>query len=300
MLDNALVWALSPLADGQLAALPGNLQIEAGLFDEPPRMPDTFAGPVVDAERAGLPVTVRDNVAVISLKGIMLKSFPWLSSYVCSSLHTRLAVRSARLDSSIDHILIMSDTPGGDVRGMHELGDEIAAAAQEKNVVVQVEGILASAGYHVAAKANAIYASHKMHSIGSIGVRTAVWDSQKMYEEAGIKVIKIDTGEHKSTGMSGVEVTEAQVAEIKRVVDQLYEEFLDVIKAGRGMDDKALKPLADGRVWFASAALDHGLIDGIQSLETTMAGLSKRSENRPGMTKAKADALFAEFAEFDE
>tara|TARA_R110002167_G_scaffold188319_1_gene389838 strand:- start:18781 stop:19671 length:891 start_codon:yes stop_codon:yes gene_type:complete len=294
MLDNSLFWALSPLADTTLASLPGNLKFEAGRTAYSP-LPDTFAGPVADAERAGLPVQSRDNIAVISLRGIMLKSYPWASSYVASSLHVRLAVKAARLDASIDHIVLVADTPGGDVRGMHELGDEINAAATEKNVVVQVEGILASAGYYVAAGATAIYASHRMHSVGSIGVRTALWDSSKLYEEAGIKVIKIDTGEHKSTGMDGVPITEAQVAEVQRVVDQLYAEFLQVIQQGRGISEKDLKPLADGRTWFAHEALGLGLIDAIQPLETTMAGLSRRSQSKQGMTTQAAAEMFAEF-----
>lgn len=295
MLDKSMVWALSPLAGTQLASLSDNLKFEAGLFDDEPRLPDTFAGPVADAERAGLPVQVMDNIAVISLRGIMLKSYSWASSYVASSLHVRLAVRAARLDASIDHILIIADTPGGDVRGMHELGDEIALAAQTKTVVVQIDGILASAGYHVAAGATVIAAGNKMHSIGSIGVRTVLWDSSKLYEDAGIKVIKIDTGEHKSTGMDGVPVTEAQVAEVQRVVDQLYAEFLQVIQQGRGISEKDLKPLADGRTWFAHEALDLGLIDAIQPLETTLSNLPKRSNTQSGMTTKAAAELFAQF-----
>lgn len=252
------------------------------------------AGLVQDAERNGLPVTVRDNIAIVSLRGIMLKSYPYASSYVASSAHVRAAIKAARLDESIDHIVIMSDTPGGDVRGMHELGDEITAAAQSKNVVVQIEGTLASAGYHVAVGASAIYASHRMNSVGSIGVRTALWDTAEMYENAGIKVIKVDTGEHKSTGLEGVPITEPQVAEVQLVVDQLYAEFLAVIIAGRGITEKELKPLADGRSWFAYEAEGFGLIDAIQPLETTLASLAARRQ-KGGMTRAAADELFKDF-----
>lgn len=292
MLDNSILWALSPLAVASLQALPDNLRAELAFFDDVPRLPRSFAGSVQDAERAGLPVQVLDNIALISLRGIMLKSYPWASDYVASSLHVRMAVRAARLDSSIDYLVLVADTPGGDVRGMHELGDEISLAAQSKTVIVQVEGCLASAGYHVAAGAASIYAGHAMHSVGSIGVRTALWDTSKLYGDAGIKVIKVDTGEHKSTGLAGVEVTEAQIKEVQRSVDWLYAEFLRVIQLGRGMDEKTLKPLADGRVFFASEALTAGLIDGIQPLEQTLAALPKRQSGGKTMTRAQADALF--------
>src|SRR5690606_39922226 len=94
------------------------------------------AAPAIDAERNGLPITIRDNIAIIPVRGIMLKSYPWPSNYVTSTQHVRAAVRAARMDETIDHIVVLSDTPGGDVRGMHELTDEIANAAQDKNVEI--------------------------------------------------------------------------------------------------------------------------------------------------------------------
>lgn len=295
MIEQTAIWGISALGEGQLKTLAGLLALERSANPDAQPYAAISAGPVADAERDGLPVMVRDNVAIIPVRGIMLKSYPWPSSYVSSTAHVRAAVRAARLDASIDHIVILSDTPGGDVRGMHELTDEITAAAQDKNVVVQIEGQLASAGYHIATPATAIYASHRMNTVGSIGVRTVLWDSSKMYDNAGIKVIKVDTGEHKSTGLEGVPVTEAQQAEVQRVVDQLYSEFLAVIIAGRGIDEKTLKPLADGRSWFAHEAEGFGLIDGIQSLETTLNSLTKRSQPRNGMTRAQAAEMFARY-----
>lgn len=295
MIEQTAIWGISALGEGQLKTLAGLLAAERAASPDAQPYAALSAGPVADAERDGLPVMVRDNVAIIPVRGIMLKSYPWPSNYVSSTAHVRAAVRAARLDASIDHIVILSDTPGGDVRGMHELTDEIAAAAQDKTVTVQIEGTLASAGYHIAAPATAIYASHRMNTIGSIGVRTVLWDSSKMYDNAGIKVIPVDTGAHKSTGVEGVPVTEAQQAEVQRVVDQLYAEFLAVIIAGRGIDEKTLKPLADGRSWFAHEAQGFGLIDGIQSPETTLSSLTKRSQSRTGMTRAQADSLFADF-----
>lgn len=292
MFENTPLWAISALGQTQLATLE-RLLIQERASQKFEQYADYNAGPVADAERAYLPIKQIDNVAVITLYGVMLKSYPWPSRYVASSEHVRIAVRAARLDSSIEHIIVLADTPGGDVRGMHELGDEIAAAAKEKNTIVQVQGALCSAGYHVAAQANAIYASHRMNSIGSIGVRTVLWDSQKMYEDAGIKVIKIDTGEHKSTGLEGVEVTEPQIAEVQRLVDELYQEFLKVIQSGRNITNDEVKALADGRIWFASDAKKHKLIDAIQPLESTLAALSKSS--KPKLTRAQAAALFSSF-----
>jgi signal peptide peptidase SppA len=300
MIEQSPIWAVDANSMPQLANLPKLLAAEyLNLSAEEITQGVEFtAGPALNAEQNHLPITVLDNVAIIPLRGIMLKSYPYRSSYVASSLHVRMAVRSARLDESIDHILIIADTPGGSVSGMHELGDEIKLAAESKNCVVQVEGSLASAGYHVAVGANAIYANHKMNSIGSIGVRTVLVDSSKYYEEMGIKFLPIDTGEHKSTGQDGVEITDSQAAEIQRQVDELYEEFIAVIVAGRGLTEAEAKTLGDGRTWFANDAINSGLINGIQSTESTLQGFSKRSPGNAS-SSARAEATNAAFAEYE-
>lgn len=300
MIEQSPIWAVDCNSVPQLAKLPKLLAAEKLNMsaEEIAQGMEFSAGPALNAEQNHLPITVLDNVAIIPLRGIMLKSYPWASNYVCSSLHVRMAVRSARLDESIDHILIIADTPGGSVSGMHELGDEIKLAAEAKNCIVQIEGSLASAGYHVAVGATSIYANHKMNSIGSIGVRTVLVDTSKYYEEMGVKVIPIDTGEHKSTGQDGVEITDAQSAEIQRQVDELYSEFIAVIVAGRGIAEKDARALGDGRTWFANDAINNSLIDDIQSTEVTLQGLSKRSPGN-GSNSLRAEETSAAFAEFE-
>jgi protease-4 len=300
MIEQSPVWAVDANSVPQLAKLPTLLAAEKQSFsaEELVKGLAFSAGPALEAERADLPISVYDNVAVIPLRGIMLKSYPWSSSYVCSSFHVRMAVRSARLDESIDHILIIADTPGGSVSGMHELGDEIKLAAENKQVIVQVEGSLCSAGYHVAAGASSIIANHKMNVVGSIGVRTVLVDSSKYYEDMGIKILPIDTGEHKSTGQDGVAITDVQKAEIQRQVDELYAEFINVIVEGRGISEKDAKTLGDGRTWFATDALNSSLIDTIQSIEQTIQSLAKRNTT-PNNSNAFAEKTNAAFAEFE-
>jgi len=292
MFEHSLLWAISTLGIDQVKSLSALLTLER---QSQPDVQAYHSGPATDAAYADLPITVHENIAFVRLSGIMLKTYPWPSSYVASSYHVALAVKAARNDQQIEHIIILADTPGGDVRGMHELGDEIRLAAQQKNVIVQVDGILASAGYHVATGASAVYANHKMNTIGSIGVRTAIWDDSEMYEKAGVKVIKIDTGEYKSIGMAGTPVSEDQVAEVRRIVDEIYAEFLAVIKDGRGLTDEEANAIADGRMWHAQDAVKLKLIDGIQPLETTLAALAK-PKPATRLTRAAAAEMFSQFS----
>ena len=127
--------------------------------------------------------------------------------------------------------------------------------------------MLASAGYYIAAGATNIYAN-RMDLIGSIGTRIMLYDYSEYFNELGIKAIPIDTGEHKSAGAEGTEITEAQQAEFQRIVDGYFDDFISVINRGRTIPD--LDSLADGRVFFAADAVKNGLIDGIKSLDETL------------------------------
>ena len=53
----------------------------------------------------------------------------------------------------------------------------------------------------------------------------------------------------------------------QKLVDEYYEQFVEIVAEGRGMDVKDVKKLADGRVYTASQALENGLIDGIKTSE---------------------------------
>src|SRR5690554_7739106 len=108
MFENSLLWAISTLGITQIAKLDSLLANERSLN---PSEQQFASGPAADASYSDLPITVQDSIAFIHLRGIMLKSYPWRSRYVSSSFHTALAIRAARIDSSITDIVIIADTP---------------------------------------------------------------------------------------------------------------------------------------------------------------------------------------------
>lgn len=275
MFVNDFLWAIAPThVDMVMRNLAADIQraIEAGHTD--------------DAERAGLPVARAGSTALVTLKGPMLKDAGWLRFYGwASTVHTMRAVQAADADDDVDDIVIEIDSPGGSVAGLDELSDAVAAAS--KPVIVQGTGMIASAAYHVASQADRIY-TQRMDLIGSIGVRTMLYDYSKHFEELGIKAIPIDTGVHKSAGAFGTEITDEQAAEVQRIIDGYMDEFVDRVATGRDMAPAAVREVGDGRVFFAGDAQERGLIDGIQTLEQTMASLAPK---RPAGERRKAMAL---------
>ena len=50
-------------------------------------------------------------------------------------------------------------------------------------------------------------------------------------------------------------------------MDEAYDQFVDIVKEGRGMDEALVRELADGRIYSAKQAKQNLLIDEIGTLE---------------------------------
>lgn len=246
------------------------------------------AGAVDDASREGLPVTKYGSTAVIRTVGPIVKFAGWMARYgVSGTRELQRAFASALNDPDVENILWVLDTPGGSVDGLREAAQYIRSVKEQKPVVAQVDGLLASAGYYLASQASTIYAAED-DLIGSIGVRTVLYDMSAYYESAGVKVIPVDTGKFKSTGVPGAPITDEQVADVQRIVDGYFESFLQMIELGRGLSRKDINALADGRVFFAQDAVSKGLIDGVRTVSETLKALSQNSIARRSARSARA------------
>ncbi|MFQ5535463.1 MAG: S49 family peptidase [Sphingomonadales bacterium] len=236
---------------------------------------------VDDAKRAGLPVRRVGSTAIVSLIGPMVKRGSFIADLLgfASTLAIQRAVEAAAADETIETIVLEADTPGGSVEGLSNLADAIAAAAKAKDVVAVVDSLMASAGLFVGAQATRIVMDRDA-LIGSIGTRILLLDASKMFEDAGIEVVNIDTGEFKSAGILGTEVTDNHRADFQRLVDGFFEKFVSAVERGRGMDREKVMGLADGRLFSAEEAVKNGLADDIQSMDDVLQSLAPRKPQR--------------------
>lgn len=256
-------------------------------------LPAIGAGPADDAERVGLPIRIDGETAIIPLTGPMMKRSSFFMRMIFGSLGTAAvarAIKAAAADERIENIVLVVDSPGGTVDGLSEIGDAIQAAAAEKEVIAQIDGICASAAYYAASQASRIFAG-RTDMIGSIGVKLWLLDSSKAFEMEGFKAIAIDTGTFKSAGDTGLEITEEHQAYFQNLVDRFFDDFVAMVSAGRNMSDADVRRVGDGRMFIAEEALKEGLIDGIQALDETMTGLrgqrAKQSRRPTGTARAR-------------
>ena len=216
---------------------------------------------------------VVNGVVRIDLRGVMTKDVSFWT-YISNGLSTTQltdAFSQFASNTSIEAVLFVIDSPGGSVDGLDALGDAITACRKKKPVVAQVDGMAASAAYYAASQATEIHAN-RMDLVGSIGTYIMLYDYSKMFEEAGVKVIAVKTGEHKAAGAAGTEITDEQVAEFQRLVDAYFGDFKDAVLRGRKgkIKPKQLDGVADGRVFLADESVDLGLIDGVRKTRDAM------------------------------
>lgn len=236
---------------------------------------EKMAEPMARAEIAARGSTdvhvTQDRIAIVEIRGTMMKQTSSFSAGA-STIAVRKQIRSAAADEEVAGILLVVDSPGGTLSGTHDLGADVAAAARRKPVFGFAEDLAASGGYWVLSQASKVFAN-KTAFTGAIGVFAVVYDLSVMAEKEGIQTHVIKFGEFKGRGIAGTEVTGKQLADFQRQVDAAGGHFVEAVRVGRGVSREAAEQLADGRLHMGQAAVDLKLIDGIQSLDDTLAEL---------------------------
>lgn len=222
---------------------------------------------------SGTSVPTGGGVAVIPIRGIILKDAGWLEAYGAVSLRkVEDALLAASSDPGVSKIVMLIDSPGGSVDGLYGTAQIMRQVNKTKPIVAVVDGLAASAGYYLASQATEITAG-KMDEVGSIGVRVLLYDFSKLFTDAGVRPVLIDTGEFKSIGAMGVPISEAQQAEVRKIVDAFFADFKASVRKGRSMTEPQVNKVADGRVFLGEEARELGLIDRVQSARDAVAGV---------------------------
>jgi len=194
-------------------------------------------------------------------------------------------IRGVAEDPSVKAIVLRVDSGGGAVTAADVMGRAIELAAQRKPVVVSMSDVAASGGYWIASKATRIFANRATYT-GSIGVVMARPDLEGTYELLGINQEVIKRGKNADLMSTASPLRPDQVDILTRNVTDIYEEFLDVVSAGRNMDRNAVDSLAQGRVWTGEQALDHNLVDDIGGLREALVAARAEAGIEPGQRTA--------------
>lgn len=230
------------------------------------------------------------NKAVISVNGVLRKGFSW---YGTNYDDIRSQIEAADKDKDVDEIALAIDSGGGSVIGIAEVVQAIKNASKP---VIAYCSFCGSAAYYIASQCKKIIAEENA-IIGSIGTLMVIEDWSKAFEDAGIKVNVIASGDIKGAGTFGTALTEAQRNAFQSEVMSLADNFKQAVMSGRGFSQEKMDSLATGEAWVAKEALNLGLIDEIDNNLHNSANSQKGYIMSDTNEKAIAEAKAAGIAE---
>ncbi len=98
---------------------------------------------------------------------------------------------------------------------------------------------------------------------GSIGAIAVVPNYEELYEKLGIDMQIVSTGEFKDMLQPSREMTDDERDVLQEILDESFEEFLNVVADGRDMSLDEVRELADGRVFSGNQGQENGLVDDL-------------------------------------
>ena len=174
-------------------------------------------------------------------------------------------------DSSVPAIVLRIDSPGGVASAAQEIYEQVHKVRQEgKKVVASMGGVAASGGYYVACAADSIMANPATLT-GSIGVQMQFPNTEELFRKIGVQFLVVKSGPHKDIGSPHRSMTEEEKRLLQEVIDDTYQQFVEVIVEQRNLPKEIVLPLADGRIFSGRQALELHLVDRMGTYEDAIA-----------------------------
>lgn len=172
------------------------------------------------------------------------------------------------MDESVKAIVLEVNSPGGGVVESAQIYKEIKEIQNDtsKPIYVSMGSMAASGGYYISAPAEKIFVN-KETMTGSIGVIMQSINYGKLAEEYGVEFVTIKSGPYKDIMSPTREMTEVERKMLQEMLNDSYEDFVDIIEEGRDMTEAEVKAVADGRILNGRQAIEAGLADDYGFLE---------------------------------
>ncbi|MDQ3020268.1 MAG: signal peptide peptidase SppA [Bacteroidota bacterium] len=192
-------------------------------------------------------------------------------------------------DKSIKGIILRVNTPGGGVAASQEIYEIIKNTRDAgKPVIVSISSLGASGGYYAACGGSIIVADPGS-LVGSIGVIINLMNFKDLAEKIGVSQTIIKSGELKDAGNPLREINEKDKEYFQSIVDDSFDQFLEVVEKERKIDKEKLKEYATGRVFTGRQGKEIGLVDSLGTYEDALRIAARMSEieGEPAIVKER-------------
>jgi signal peptide peptidase SppA len=205
-------------------------------------------------------------------------------------------LQAAEANGDVRRVVLLMDTPGGEVTGVVEAGRAIKNCS--KPVVALVDPCCASAGLWLASQANRIV-SVESGEIGSLGVQCMAVSYAKMFEESGldVRLVRAAISPDKNLAHPYEPLGDKAMEYLQDRVDRAGVRFVEAVASGRSVStEDVLAKFGQGKMLESAEAIDVGLIDEIGTLGSLLAesrdGGMRKNKRRATLQRARAYRRF--------
>jgi protease-4 len=237
------------------------------------------------------------HTSLVEIKGVIAAGADASADNVIAGL------RDAFEDKDTAGIILRINSPGGSPVQAGYINDEIKRLRSKYpkiKVYAVITDICASGGYYIASAADDIYAD-KASLVGSIGVVMNGFGFVDTMKKLGIERRLYTAGKHKGFLDPFSPQNPEEVEHVRGMLEDIHQQFINVVKAGRGKRLKDDKDLFTGLIWTGEESMKLGLVDGLASSNTVARDVIKAENivdytHRPNYWQRFADRIGASAA----
>jgi len=190
------------------------------------------------------------------------------------------ALDKAFSDSGSVAVVLHINSPGGSPVQAGMIVDEMLRLRKgypDKPLYVVVDEMCASGGYYIAAAADRIYVN-KASVVGSIGVLMDGFGFTGTMEKVGVERRLLTAGENKGFMDPFSPLSEKHKAHAQSMLNEIHQQFIAVVRAGRGKRLKETPETFSGLFWTGARAVEMGLADDFGTVDSVARDIVKAED----------------------
>ncbi|MFN2171041.1 MAG: S49 family peptidase [Candidatus Promineifilaceae bacterium] len=221
------------------------------LMEKPRRSPSRFIG-VISME--GMMTMGESRSSPIDLP------IPFLGGATAGEQTIVDLLRGAEGLSGMAALLFHVDSGGGIALAADFIGREVERIGRKIPILVYMGNVAASGGYYVSAPAKYIM-SQTGTMTGSIGVITLRPSTRDLFQKLKLNRVTLQRGRHADLYSDAAPMTAEERQIFTDSIVYSYDQFKDIVAAGRDLPVNELDPICEGRVWTGRQARGLNLVD---------------------------------------
>jgi len=203
-----------------------------------------------------LDLSSEERIAVVRVEGVILDAQQTIGE-----------LKRYGENPLVKAVVIRIDSPGGGVVPSQEIHGAVKRIRDKHNklVIASMGTVAASGGYYIAAATDRIVANPGTLTC-SIGVIMELANVEGLMKKIGVESVVIKSGDHKDLGSPFRAMNGEDRHILQNVMDDVHSQFIEAVAAGRSLDIKEVRALADGRIFTGRQAKTAKLVDELGDL----------------------------------